>query len=73
MADNGGTADEKELQEALRLSLEVDNDASNGTEFQSNSTTEVGGTQSRLSSVFGALRDEWKRGIGEIHDPILTF
>ena len=44
---NGGTADEQELQEALRLSMEVKNDAPNGTGSQSNSTTEVGGTQSR--------------------------
>ena len=46
MADNGSTADEQcseqELREALRLSMEVDS-----TGIQSNSTTEVGGTQSR--------------------------
>ena len=47
MAGNEGTADAQdpeltELQEALRLSMEVDS-----TGFQSNSTTEVGGTQSR--------------------------
>ena len=44
MAGNEGTADaqDPELQEALRLSMEVDS-----TGIQSNSTTEVGGTQSR--------------------------
>ena len=47
MADNGSTADEQELREALRLSLEVNDGATNSTGSQSNSTTEVGGTQSR--------------------------
>ena len=52
-----GTADEQELlQEALRLSMEVNNDAPNSTESQSNSTTEVGGTQSRSTvSVAGKV------------------
>ena len=46
MAGNGSTADE-ELEEALRLSMIVDDNTTNGTGSQSNSTTEVGGTQSR--------------------------
>ena len=48
MADNGSTADEQELREALRLSMEVDS-----TGIQSNSTTEVGGTQSRSTVSAG--------------------
>ena len=47
MAGNGSTADEQELREALRLNMEVDNDATNGTGSQANSTTEAGGTQPR--------------------------
>ena len=49
MAGNGSTADEQELlQEALRLSMEVDS-----TGIQSNSTTEVGGAQSRSTVSAG--------------------
>ena len=50
MAGNEGTADaqDSELQEALRLSMEVDS-----TGIQSNSTTEVGGTQSRSTVSAG--------------------
>ena len=50
MAGNEGTADaqDPELQEALRLSMEVDS-----TGIQSNSTTEVGGTQSRSTVSAG--------------------
>ena len=48
MAGNGSTADEQALlEEALRMSMEVNDDTTNGTGSQSNSTTEVGGTQSR--------------------------
>ena len=47
MAGNGSTADEQELEEALRLSMIVDDNTTNGTGSQSNSTMEVGGTQSR--------------------------
>ena len=54
MAGNGSTADEQELEEALRLSMEVD---STGIQIQSNSTTEysteVGGTQSRSTVSAG--------------------
>ena len=46
MAGNSSAADE-ELEYALRLSMMVDDDTTNGTESQSNSTTEVGGTQPR--------------------------
>ena len=46
MAGNGSTPDE-ELEEALRMSMMVDDNTTSGTESQSNSTTEVGGTQSR--------------------------
>ena len=57
MAGNGSTADEQELlQEALRLSMEVNddsNDTTNSTGSQSNSTTEVGGTQSRSTVSAG--------------------
>jgi hypothetical protein len=35
MAGNGGAADEQELQEALRLSMEVNNDSTSGTQPQS--------------------------------------
>ena len=49
MAGNGGTPDE-ELEYALRLSMIVNNNATNDTERQSNSTTEVGGTQSRSTA-----------------------
>ena len=50
MAGNEGTADaqDPELQEALRLSMEVDS-----TGIQSSSTTEVGGTQSRSTVSAG--------------------
>ena len=50
MAGNEGTADaqDPELQEALRLSMEVDS-----TGIQSHSTTEVGGTQSRSTVSAG--------------------
>ena len=41
MAGNGSTADEQELEEALRLSMEV-SDAPYGIESQSISTSEVG-------------------------------
>ena len=50
MAGNGSTADEQELEEALRLSMIVDDNTTNGTGSQSNSTTEVGGTQSRSTA-----------------------
>ena len=53
MAGNGSTADEQELREALRLSLEVNDGATNSTGSQSNSTTEVGGTQSRSTVSAG--------------------
>ena len=46
MAGNDSTPDE-ELEEALRMSMMVDDNTTSGTEPQSNSTTEVGGTQSR--------------------------
>ena len=49
MAGNDGPPDE-ELQEALRLSLIVNNNTTSSTERQSNSTTGVGGTQSRLTA-----------------------
>ena len=42
--------DEQELEEALRLSMIVDDNTTNGTGSQSNSTTEVGGTQSRSTA-----------------------
>ena len=48
MAGNG-TPDE-ELEEALRMSMMVDDNTTSGTEPQSNSTTEVGGTQSRSTA-----------------------
>ena len=48
MAGNDSPRDE-ELQEALRLSLIVNNNTTSSTERQSNSTTGVGGTQSRLT------------------------
>ena len=47
MAGNGSTADEQELEEALRLSMIVNDNTTNDTGSQSNSTTEVGGTQPR--------------------------
>ena len=50
MAGNGSTADEQELEEALRLSMIVDDNTTSGTERQSNSTTGVGGTQSRSTA-----------------------
>ena len=50
MAGNGSTADEQELEEALRLSMIVDDNTTSGTGSQSNSTTEVGGTQSRSTA-----------------------
>ena len=46
MAGNS-SADDEEMEYALRLSLMVNDNTTNGTEPQSNSTTEVGGTQSR--------------------------
>ena len=49
MAGNGSTPDE-ELEEALRMSMMVDDNTTSGTESQSNSTTEVGGTQSRSTA-----------------------
>ena len=49
MAGNDSTADE-ELEYALRLSMIVDDNTTNGTGSQSNSTTEVGGTQSRSTA-----------------------
>ena len=49
MAGNGSTPDE-ELEEALRMSMMVDDNTTSGTEPQSNSTTEVGGTQSRSTA-----------------------
>ena len=49
MAGNGSTPDE-ELEEALRLSMIVDDNTTSGTGPQSNSTTEVGGTQSRSTA-----------------------
>ena len=49
MAGNGSSHDE-ELEEALRLSLIVNNNTTSSTERQSNSTTGVGGTQSRLTA-----------------------
>ena len=49
MAGNGSTPDE-ELEEALRLSMIVDNNTTSGTERQSNPTTGVGGTQSRSTA-----------------------
>ena len=49
MAGNDSTPDE-ELEEALRMSMMVDNNTTSGTEPQSNSTTEVGGTQSRSTA-----------------------
>ena len=49
MAGNGSTPDE-ELEEALRLSMIVDDNTTSGTGSQSNSTTEVGGTQSRSTA-----------------------
>ena len=54
MAGNGSTADEQALlEEALRMSMEVNDDTTNGTGSQSNSTTEVGGTQSRSAVSAG--------------------
>ena len=51
MAGNGSTADEQALlEEALRMSMMVDDNTTSGTEPQSNSTTEVGGTQSRSTA-----------------------
>ena len=49
MAGNSSAADE-ELEYALRLSMMVNDNTTNGTEPQSNSTTEVGGTQSRSTA-----------------------
>ena len=49
MAGNDSTPDE-ELEEALRMSMMVDDNTTSGTEPQSNSTTEVGGTQSRSTA-----------------------
>ena len=49
MAGNGSSHDE-ELEEALRLSMIVNNNTTSGTERQSNSTTGVGGTQSRSTA-----------------------
>ena len=49
MAGNDSTPDE-ELEEALRLSMIVDDNTTSGTGSQSNSTTEVGGTQSRSTA-----------------------
>ena len=49
MAGNSSTPDE-ELEEALRMSMMVDDNTTSGTEPQSNSTTEVGGTQSRSTA-----------------------
>ena len=49
MAGNDSPPDE-ELQEALRLSLIVNNNTTSSTERQSNSTTGVGGTQSRSTA-----------------------
>ena len=49
MAGNDSSHDE-ELAEALRLSLIVNNNTTSSTERQSNSTTGVGGTQSRSTA-----------------------
>ena len=49
MAGNGISHDE-ELEEALRLSMIVNNNTTSSTERQSNSTTGVGGTQSRSTA-----------------------
>ena len=42
--------DDEEMEYALRLSMIVNSNATNGTERQSNSTTGVGGTQSRSTA-----------------------
>ena len=49
MAGNS-SADDEEMECALRLSMMVNDNTTNGTESQSNSTTEVGGTQSRSTA-----------------------
>ena len=49
MAGNS-SADDEEMEYALRLSMMVNDNTTNGTESQSNSTTGVGGTQSRSTA-----------------------
>ena len=49
MAGNS-SADDEEMEYALRLSMMVNDNTTNGTEPQSNYATEVGGTQSRSTA-----------------------